>query len=124
MYNKITPVLLEQLKKLLGAEHVFTDPEKLKTYGHDETEDLLFIPEVVVKPGTTQEISEILKLANANKIPVTPRAAGTGLSGGALPIFGGIILSVERFNKIIEIDERNLQATVEPGMKNKQFQNG
>jgi glycolate oxidase len=123
MYKKITPAIIEQLKKIVGTEFVFTDDEKLKAYGHDETEDLLFIPEVVVKPRAPQEISEILKLANKELITVTPRAAGTGLSGGALPIFGGIILSVERFNKILEIDERNLQATVEPGVINEFFQN-
>jgi glycolate oxidase len=123
MYKKITPAIIERLKKIVGAEFVFTDEEKLKAYGHDETEDLLFIPEVVVKPHTPQEISEILKLANQELVTVTPRAAGTGLSGGALPIFGGIILSVERFNKILEIDERNLQATVEPGVINEIFQN-
>ncbi|MFI5206309.1 MAG: FAD-binding oxidoreductase, partial [Candidatus Paceibacterales bacterium] len=83
MYKKITPSILEQLKKIVGPEFVITDDEKLKHYGHDETEDLLFIPEVVVKPRTAQEISEILKLANKVLVTVTPRAAGTGLSGGA-----------------------------------------
>ena len=64
MYNKITPTILEQLKKIVGAEFVFTDDEKLKQYAHDETEDLVFIPEAVVKPHTPHENSEILKLAN------------------------------------------------------------
>lgn len=123
MYNKINTAILDSLKKIVGDEFVFTDEDRLKEYGHDETEDLLFKPEVVVKPRTPEEVSEILKLANKEKIPVTPRAAGTGLSGGALPIYGGIILSVERFNKIIQIDERNLQATVEPGVINEVFQN-
>jgi glycolate oxidase len=122
-YNKITPQILTQLKEIVGNEFVFTDKEKLEQYGKDETEDLLFIPEVVVKPSTSQQISDILKIANTHLIPVTPRAAGTGLSGGALPVFGGIILSVERFNKILDIDERNLQATVEPGVINEVFQN-
>jgi glycolate oxidase len=122
-YNKISPEILSQLKQIVGAEFVFTDKEKLTQYGKDETEDLLFIPEVVVKPNTPQQISDILILANVHLIPVTPRAAGTGLSGGALPVMGGIILSVERFNKILEIDERNLQATVEPGVINEVFQN-
>jgi glycolate oxidase len=123
MYNRISAAVREELKKIVGSEHVFTDEERLEQYGRDETEDLVFRPEVVVKPRTPQEVSEILKLANKEKVPVTPRAAGTGLSGGALPVFGGIILSVERFNKIIEIDERNLQATVEPGVINEIFQN-
>jgi glycolate oxidase len=123
MYNAVTPALVEALKKICGADFVFTDEEKRKQYGHDETEDLLFLPEVVVKPHTPEEISAILKLANEHKVPVTPRAAGTGLSGGALPVHGGISLSVERFNRVLEIDERNLQATVEPGVINEAFQN-
>ena len=122
-YNKITPEILTHLKQIVGAEFVFTDKDKLTHYGKDETEDLLFIPEVVVKPNTPQQISDILKLANKHIIPVTPRAAGTGLSGGALPVMGGIILSVERFNSILDIDERNLQAIVEPGVINEVFQN-
>ena len=122
-YNKISPKILAQIEQIVGKEFVFTHHEKLIQYGKDETEDLLFIPELVVKPNTPQQIADILKIANAHLIPVTPRAAGTGLSGGALPVMGGIILSVERFNKIIEIDERNLQATVEPGVITEAFQN-
>jgi glycolate oxidase len=74
------------------------------------------MPDVVVKPRTAEEISEILKLANLNKIPVTPRGAGTGLSGGAVPIYGGILLSLERMNSILEIDRENMVAVVEPGV--------
>ncbi|MFM9055950.1 MAG: FAD-binding oxidoreductase, partial [Bacteroidota bacterium] len=91
------------------------------TYGSDETEDLHFMPAVVVKPQTADEISTVLKVANRERIPVTPRGAGTGLSGGALPVCGGIVLSTERLNRIVEIDERNLQATVEPGVINQVF---
>lgn len=122
-FKKITNEVILQLKKIVGDSYVFFDSENLEKYGRDETEKLLFKPEVVVKPSTTKEISEILKLANAEFISVTPRGAGTGLSGGALPIHSGISLSMERFNKIIEIDERNLQATVEPGVINEAFQN-
>ncbi len=123
MYNKITIDIINELKNIVGNDYVFSDEENLEKYGRDETEDLLYKPEVVVKPSNAKEISEILKLANKNLISVTPRAAGTGLSGGALPIHGGIILSIERLNKINEIDERNLQATVEPGVINEVFQN-
>lgn len=122
-YNKITPPLISELKRIVGDAYVFADAGNLAHYGHDETEALLFLPEAVVKPRTAQEISEILKLANTHLIPVTPRGAGTGLSGGALPVCGGIILSMERFNEILRIDERNLQATVEPGVINELFQN-
>src|ERR1700746_1504227 len=114
-YNKITPSIIKKLQNIIGEEYVLFDTDNLKNYGHDETEDLLFLPEVVVKPGNAKEISELLKLANDELISVTPRGAGTGLSGGALPIHEGIVLSMERFTRIIEIDERNLQARVRPG---------
>ena len=117
----ISNQVIDSLKNILSNEYVLYDAESLQKYGHDETEDLHFAPEVVVKPRTAEEISSILKLANKELIPVTPRGAGTGLSGGALPVHGGIVVSMERFNTIIEIDERNLQATVEPGVINQHF---
>jgi len=122
-YTAIQSKIIEQLKTIVGDAFVIVDSEVLSNYGRDETEDLIYLPEVVVKPRTAQEISEIMKLANDKHVPVTPRGAGTGLSGGALPIHGGISLSMERFNEILFIDERNLQATVEPGVINEVFQN-
>jgi glycolate oxidase len=120
-FNKITPAITDSFRKILGPEQVLSDKDNLLNYGHDQTEDLNFPPEIVLKPHTAGEISAILKLCNEHKIPVTPRGAGTGLSGAALPIYGGVLLSMERFNKILEIDERNLQATVEPGVINEVF---
>jgi len=107
---------LEAFRKICGEQYVFVDEEVLHQYAHDETEDLHFLPDVVLKPGSASEISEIMKLCNQHQIPVTPRGAGTGLSGGALPHLGGVLLSVERLNRIISIDERNLQVTTEPGV--------
>src|SRR6187549_2612873 len=104
---------LEVFKKICGEQYVFVDEDVLHNYAHDETEDLHFLPDVVVKPGSAEEISAILTICNQYKIPVTPRGAGTGLSGGALPQLGGVLLSVERLNRIIEIDERNLQLITE-----------
>lgn len=104
------------LKKIVGEKNVYLDEESLNKYAHDETENLHFLPELVIKPRTTAEVSAILSLCNAGKIPVTPRGAGTGLSGGALPHLGGVLLSTERMNSILEIDERNLQVTTEPGV--------
>jgi glycolate oxidase len=112
----ITLLHVEELKKIVGENFVFADEESLQHYGHDETERLQFNPEVVVKPRTTEEISAIMKMCNRDLIPVTPRGAGTGLSGGALPHLGGVLISCERMNSIIEIDERNLQITTEPGV--------
>jgi glycolate oxidase len=119
---RITDDIREQLRSIVGSDAVTSDHSDLVTYGQDETEDLLFEPEVVVKPGTTQQVSAILVLATKHRIPVTPRAGGTGLSGGALPVQGGILLSMERFNRILEIDERNLQAVVEPGVITQKLQ--
>jgi glycolate oxidase len=114
--------VLSKLKEIAGEKYVFTDEESLEHYSHDETEDFHFYPDIVVKPGSPEEISEIVKLCNEYKIPLTPRGAGTGLSGGALPIHKGVVLAMERFNKIIEIDERNFQATVETGVITQVFQ--
>ena len=115
-YGTISPDLVEELGQVVGTEHVASDPESRARYGSDETENLSFPPELVVRPRTADEISLIMKLASAHRIPVTPRGGGTGLSGGALPVFGGIVLSLERMNSILEIDRANLQAVVEPGV--------
>jgi glycolate oxidase len=120
-YNKINFDDISFFKKVIGSDYVFTDEEKLVEYGHDETEDLSYPPEVVLKPKTSDEIANILKYCNAENIPVTPCGARTGLSGGSLPIYGGVSLSLERLNSIKEIDERNLQATVEPGVITQNF---
>lgn len=100
-------------QNICGIENVFLDKETLHNYAHDETEDLHFPPQCVIKPADVQEISRIVKHCNENKIPITPIGARTGLSGGALSIMGGVGLSLERLNKIIDIDENNLQVTVE-----------
>lgn len=108
--------IVEQLQELLGKEYVSNDFETCQEYGHDETENLSFPPSLLLKPRTSEEIAEILKIANEHKIPVTAIGGQTGLSGGALCVRQGIGLSMERFNQIIEIDQNNLQVTVEPGV--------
>lgn len=105
-----------QLVNIVGKEFVLTDEAQLTQYGHDETEKLLFLPQVVVRPRSLQEVSSIMLLCNKEKIPVTPRGAGTGLSGGALPHLGGVLISTDRMNEIIKIDEDNLQVITEPGV--------
>ena len=100
-----------------------TDIDTLENYGHDETENLVFLPSVVLIPESTEEVSEILRYCNTHLIPVTPCGARTGLSGGALPVKGGVLLSMERFSKIISIDENNLQVTTEPGVITEVLQN-
>ncbi|MBK7566415.1 MAG: FAD-binding protein [Bacteroidetes bacterium] len=123
MYQKADAQIIEKLKAIVGENYVFLDVENMEKYGSDETEDLQFFPEVIVKPATPTEISQILILANEYHIPVTPQGARTGLSGGALPVYGGIALSMERFNKILFLDERNLQITTEPGVITEVLQN-
>ena len=120
-YKKINIDDLVVLKEIIDTDFVFSDEDKLLEYSSDETEDLSYPPEVVLKPKTTEEISKIITYCNDKLISITPCGARTGLSGGSLPIKGGIALSTERLNSIIEIDERNLQAKVEPGVINQVF---
>ena len=115
--------ILPELKNILGEAFVFVDDESRNNYAHDETENLHFLPDIVIKPRTAEEISAVMKICNRQKIPVTPRGAGTGLSGGALPQFGGVLISFERMNSIINIDERNLQVITEPGVITEVLQN-
>lgn len=115
-YQALNQSHVESLKKIVGEKYVLTDAESLGNYAHDETENLKFAPEVVVRPRTVEEISAIMALCHNEKVPVTPRGGGTGLSGGALPHLGGVLLSTDRLNSILEIDERNLQVTTEPGV--------
>ncbi|MEG1642347.1 MAG: FAD-linked oxidase C-terminal domain-containing protein [Synergistaceae bacterium] len=119
-YNKITPEILEELKEIVGAENVKTDKEKLFEYSRDESTALTnhdkYIAEVIAAPLGAEQVSKIMKLANKHLIPITPRGGATGLSGGAIPAYGGIVLSDERMNKILEIDDKNLVAIVEPGV--------
>ena len=118
-FNPVTEEVVSKLKEIVGEKYViYNDKEKLEEFSHDEVAEKEYhhYPDIVVKPITAQEISKIMKLANEYLIPVTPRGAGSGLSGGAIPEYGGIVLSIERMNKILEIDTKNLIAVVEPGV--------
>ncbi|NOR18050.1 FAD-binding protein [candidate division WOR-3 bacterium] len=122
-YNKVDEKIIENLKNIVGKDNVIVDKEALENYSHDETPLYKSMPEAAVKPYSTEEISQIMKLAYDNNIPVTPRAGGTSLSAGAVPIHAGIVLSLERMNKIKEIDEKNLMVIVEPGIITEQLGN-
>lgn len=115
-FAKVNTHHLEAFREIVGAAHVIVDAETLDSYAHDETEDLHYLPEVVLKPDTTKQITRIMRLCQQERLPVTPRGGGTGLSGGALPQWGGVLISMERFNRILDLDERNLQVTTEPGV--------
>ena len=114
---------LSAFRNITGNAFVFTDEESLDKFARDETENLYFLPDIVIKPRTALEISAIMKICNEKRIPVTPRGAGTGLSGGALPHKGGVVISFERMNSILKIDERNLQVITEPGVITEVLQN-
>ena len=112
-----------EFKAIVGDTYVLIDNESRYDYSHDETEKLSFLPDVVLRPRTTDEVAAIMRICNENGLHVTPRGAGTGLSGGALPHNGGVLLSTDRFKSIINIDERNLQVMVEPGVITEELQN-
>jgi len=116
MYKKVDSEVVEGLREIVGADNVLVGAEDMEPYSHDEVVGLRADPEVVVKVTSAKHISQIFKLAQRERIPVTPRGAGMGLSGGAVPVCGGIILSLERMNRILEIDKENLMVTVEPGV--------
>jgi glycolate oxidase len=115
-YRPVTPGIVAALQEIVGRDAVLTNPEALEPYSHDETVGLRAAPEVVVRVTSAQRVAEVLRLAQRERVPVTPRGAGYGLSGGAVPLYGGIVLSTERMNRILEIDRENLMVTVEPGV--------
>jgi glycolate oxidase len=118
MYKKITQEIRQRLEKIVGERNLIFDPEKMEDYSHDEfsLSDIVRMPELVVKPTKTEEVAGILRLANEEMIPVTPRGGATGLCGGCVPSHGGIVLSLENMNRIAEIDLDNQMAVVEAGV--------
>jgi glycolate oxidase len=117
-FGKLTPSLVKEFERIVGEKGlIYGDREALENYSRDESGKFYSsLPEIVLKPLQANQISEILKIANKERIPVTPRGAGSGLSGGCIPLYGGIVLSLERMNRLIELDKRNMVVVVEPGM--------
>lgn len=115
-YGKVTPEIRRKLEEIVGVNNVSDSAEDLEKHGVDESLEPPYPPEIVVRPVSTQEVSSIMALAHAERIPVTPQGSRTGLSGGSLPVQGGIALSLERMNRILEIDRESLMAVVEPGV--------
>jgi len=119
LYQPVTLAIVAELRSVVGEQHViYDDPPAMLDYTHDEVAgaEHAHAPEVVVKPASAAEIAGVLRLANRERIPVTPRGAGSGLSCGAVPVYGGILLSLEHMNHILEIDRENMVAVVEPGV--------
>jgi glycolate oxidase len=118
-YNPITPKIVEELRRIVGPAYViFGDAERMEPYSHDEVPERGYahMPEAVVRPGSAEEVAAIMKLANRRLFPVTPRGAGSGLSGGAVPVCGGVVMLMDRLNRILEIDRENMMIVVEPGV--------
>lgn len=117
-YNKVTPEIALELQAVVGAERFFIGESINEDYSHDEMPIYgKYMPECVCEVESTEEVSRIMKICNANRIPVTVRGAGTGLAGGAVPIHGGVILCTARMNKILEYDMNNLVVRIQPGVR-------
>ena len=123
-YNPVTEKVLVALREALGAENVKIDEETLDRYKTDEETDPRYhhLPEVVVLPGSTEEVAEVMKIANKYLVPVTPRSAGTSVSCGAVPVHGGIVLLLERMDKIIEMNTEAMYMVVEAGARTIEIQ--
>jgi glycolate oxidase len=116
-YSKVTRKLVETLKGIVGSDSVFAEEKEREKYCCDEMPlPKPHLGELIVKPRDTATVARVLSLANEKRIPVTPRGSGTGLCGGCVPILGGVLLSLERMDRILEIDQENFVATVEPGV--------
>ncbi|MBS4032512.1 MAG: FAD-binding oxidoreductase [Clostridiales bacterium] len=117
-FNTVTLSILSDLEDIVGTINIITDKEQLFPYSHDEVPGKKYraFPDVVVKPASAEEVAAVMKIAHVHHLPVTPRGAGTGLAGGAVPVYGGIVLSLERMDRILDYDLANLTITVEPGV--------
>jgi len=115
-YSKVDQQITDRLRAIVGSDNIVTDPDALENYSHDETPLYSSMPEVVVKPTATEQVAAVVRIACENHIPITPRGGGTCLSAGAVPVHGGIVLSLEKMTKIIEIDKDNMMAVAETGI--------
>ena len=122
MYGQLTDNHFTYFQEFLGNRCSRSADDRTK-YSHDETEDIRVLPAIVLKPNTADEVSQIVKYCNSNSLPITPSGARTGLSGGAIPTLGGVVVSMENFNKVLNIDEDNFQVVTEPGVITEVLQN-
>ncbi len=112
--------LSEDLKKIFGAKNVFSTYEERLTYSYDAT-NTSFMPDAVVIPQNAEQVVQVMKYASANKIPIVSRGAGSGYTGGSLPVKGGIVVSFEQMNKILSVNKEKMYAVVEPGVVTQNF---
>ncbi|MFQ5721952.1 MAG: FAD-binding oxidoreductase [Candidatus Aminicenantales bacterium] len=123
MYNKVNKQIIQKLIDIVGKSQVISDRDKMVDYSHDEFSlaEIGRLPEVVVRPQSTAQVAKILKLANKERIPVTPRGGATGLCGGCVPWLGGIVVSLEKMNKMVEVDSHNQMAVAQAGLRLSDF---
>ena len=123
-YNPVDAAILTELKAIVGEKYVWTDRDKLEPYSHDEVtgEKYISYPEVAVAPDNTEQVAAIVRLANDKHVPIVPRGAGTGYACGAVAYSGGILLTTERLDRVVELDEQNMILVVEPGVRTKDVQ--
>src|SRR4030042_3557089 len=123
MPTKITADIRSAIASAVGAANAFSDADKAADYGHDEfsLREIAHDPDLVVRPGTAEEVAAVLRIADDRRIPVTPRGGATGLCGGCVPVLGGIVLSLERMNRVLEIDADNQMAVTEAGVRLSDF---
>lgn len=123
-YNQCNDRIIAELKRTVGEKNVITDKDMLIPYSQDEVTDERYhhLPEAAVFPQNREQVAEVVKLANKENIPVTPRGAGTGLAAGAVPLYGGIVLSLEKMNRILEVNSEHLYMVVEPGVRTQDVQ--
>ena len=124
-YNPVTAEVVKALQDVVGEKYVKTAPDVLDVYKSDESLAPSYwrTPEVVVLPANTEEVAEIVKIANKYNVPVTPRSAGTSVSCGAVPVYHGIVLLMERINRILEVNEEGMYMVVEAGVRTIDIQN-
>jgi glycolate oxidase len=115
-FKELDAEAIAELRAVLGADGLATDAESRIRYGHDETEDLSFPPAAVARPSSTEQVAAVVRICAKHRLPITPIGGRTGLSGGALSVHGGVGLALDRMDRILLIDEHNLQVTVEPGV--------
>ncbi|MGM0441875.1 MAG: FAD-binding oxidoreductase [Elusimicrobiota bacterium] len=122
MYNKINEKILNSLEKIFGREDILTDKQDKEKYATDETPGAYFPPEAVVFPRKPEQIKELVKLARSLNFPIIPRGGGTSLTGGSLAVCGGVLISFEHLDSILQLDEKNRMAVVQPGVINGKLQ--
>ena len=118
-FNPVTQEIVQQLRVLLGADAVSTAQADIDLHARDQSHHDAHPAEVIVFPTTAGGVSDVLKLANERRIPVTPWGVGTGLEGSSIPLYGGILMSFERMNAIVAVHEDDFQVTVQPGIGHK-----